>query len=185
MEGDISMTSASNATKHVVLRLVEIGDAKFVLSLRLDESLNRYLSKVEGGLDTQKEWIKAYKEREAISEEYYYVIEATDGEELGVVRLYDFRGHAFCWGSWILKSGRPKYAVIESALAVYEMAFYSLGFECSHFQVLKGNEKAISFHRRFGATQVGEDEEYVYFNLLKETYEAMRTGFREFLTGTP
>lgn len=126
---------------------------------------------MENDLNAQRERIKAYKNREARSEEYYYAIEASDSERLGVVRLYDFRDDSFSWGSWILKRGAPKYAAIEFAFAVYELAFYTFGFTRSHFELVKGNDRVIAFHRRFGAKQIDEDETNVYFviNKVKRT----------------
>lgn len=182
-KGGYSMKHPGHALKHIVLRLVEEDDAEFILSLRIDDDRNRYLSTVKNDLNAQREWIKAYKNREARSEEYYYVIEASDSERLGVVRLYDFRDDSFCWGSWILKRGAPKYAAIESALAVYELAFYTFGFNRSHFDVVKGNDRVIAFHRRFGAKQIDEDETNVYFVISKENYETTREKYRKFLAG--
>jgi len=117
-------------------KLVSLNDAEFILSLRLDENKNKHLSSVANNLNAQKEWIESYKKREENNLEYYYIIVIGE-EKLGTVRLYDFKGDSFSWGSWILKKGVPPYAAIESALLVYEIAFYKLGFKCSHFDVRK------------------------------------------------
>ena len=63
---------------NTVLRLVVEEDAQFILQLRLDESLNRFLSKVDSNQDEQREWIKRYKCREREKLEYYFIIESRD-----------------------------------------------------------------------------------------------------------
>ena len=167
-------------SKHTRLRLVEIEDAEFILSLRLNEDLNRFISKVDNNIQRQKEWIKAYKEREQRKEEYYFIVESNKGEKLGNVRLYDFSGDSFCWGSWIIKNGSPIFVAIESALLVYEYAFYHLGFSKSHFDVRKVNKKVIAFHKRFGAKITSEDELNYYFNIRREDYERIKNKYTKY-----
>ncbi|MFX3935327.1 GNAT family N-acetyltransferase; N-acetyltransferase, partial [Streptococcus suis] len=90
---------------------------------------------------SQAEWIRNYKNRENNGEEYYFIIFRSDDQSpIGTVRLYDFHENpkSFCWGSWILNEHKTKYAAVESALLVYEAGFSTLGFEQSHFEVMKG-----------------------------------------------
>lgn len=154
--------------KSIRIRLVEPKDAAFILSLRLDDRYNQFLSKVAGSLAAQEQWIRAYKDDEIAKRQFYFIIERLDGIPCGTVRLYDFREDSFCWGSWILNDKKTKYASIESAILVYKFGFDHLGFVKSHFDVMKGNEKVISFHKRFGAEVVGEDDDNFYFEITKE-----------------
>ena len=55
------------------LRLVQLEDAEFILTLRMDERLNRFISMVEAGLNKQVAWLVSYKAREANGEEYYFI----------------------------------------------------------------------------------------------------------------
>jgi RimJ/RimL family protein N-acetyltransferase len=171
-------------TKNLQLRLAQVSDAEFILSLRLDASKNQYLSAVTNDLQAQRDWLAKYKVREQARQEYYFIIESHALEPLGVVRLYDFQGDSFCWGSWILKPGAPALAAIESALAVYETAFYALGFQRSHFEVRKGNSKVMDFHLRFGAVVVHEDDLEHHFCFEKLTYERTRLRYQRFLQAT-
>ncbi len=164
-------------SKTIKLRLVEEGDAEFILSLRLDQRYNQYLSHVCDDLNKQRAWIKQYKNSEASSTEYYFIIERHDGFKCGTVRLYDFQKESFCWGSWILNKDKTRTAAIESALLVYKLGFEELDFRKSHFHVLKGNDRVISFHTKFGAKQVSEDNESCYFIFRKETYLLKRKEF--------
>ena len=54
---------------NIDLRPVEIDDAEFILSLRIDQKLNQYLSPVENDLEKQREWIKNYR---LYSRDLYY-----------------------------------------------------------------------------------------------------------------
>lgn len=167
--------------KNINLRTVEIEDAEFIFSMRQNQNKTKYLSKVTGTVESQKEWIKNYKQREEEKKEFYFVIELKDEKKLGLVRMYDFQDDSFCWGSWLIKEDAPKTTAIESALQIYEFGFYNLGFEKSHFDVRKGNDKVIAFHKRFGAKIVDEDELDYFFNFEKSDYEIIKEKYKRYL----
>jgi RimJ/RimL family protein N-acetyltransferase len=167
--------------KHISFRLVAESDAPFIFALRSDSKKNKHLSATVGSLDAQIEWIRTYKHREQAEQEFYYIIEGAAHEQLGVVRLYDFQGNSFCWGSWILIDDAPFYASIESALLVYEIAFYQLGFEKSHFDVRKQNKRVLDFHTRFGAEITHEDADNYFLKLEKPVYEETKKHYRKFI----
>lgn len=146
--------------KSLVFRNAVVADAEFIISLRTDEEKSRYLSYTSPDTQAQRDWLEQYGHAE---NQAYFIIESLTGEPLGTIRLYDPRGCSFCWGSWILKSGRPSGAAMESALMVYSYAVDHLGFRAAHFDVRRGNEKVWQFHERFGAVRVSEDElDYFY-----------------------
>ena len=122
-------------SKNVNLRLVEESDAQFILELRLNDSLNRYLSTVDDNLSKQIKWINNYKKRETQKEEFYFIIENKKNELIGSVRLYDFLENSFSWGSWILNNKKSPTSAIESALLVYQFGFNDLSFQKSHFEM--------------------------------------------------
>lgn len=167
--------------KHVKLRLATVNDSEFILNLRLDTNLNKYVSEVDNDLEKQKQWMVGYKEREQNRKEFYFIIESLQGESYGAVRLYNFKGGSFCWGSWMIQKDSPAYASIESALSIYEFAFYTLGFHRSHFDVRKGNDKVVKFHEGFGAKRVSSDTENYYFNFEKTDYEITKKRYKKFL----
>ena len=167
--------------KNINLRTVEIEDAEFIYNMRQNQNKTKYLSKVTGTVESQKEWIKNYKQREDKQKEFYFLIESKNSEKLGLVRMYDFKDESFCWGSWLIKEDAPKTTAIESALQIYEFGFYKLGFEKSHFDVRKGNDKVIAFHQRFGAKIVSEDELDYFFNFEKSDYEITKEKYKRYL----
>lgn len=161
-------------SKTVQLRLVEESDAEFIVSLRVDEKYNKHLSAVTGDVEAQVNWIRRYKEDEANKQQFYFIIERLDGVRCGTVRVYDFVGDSFCWGSWILNEDKTRYAAIESAFLVYQFAFEELGFQKCHFDVRKGNDRVISFHEKMGATRTGETELDYLFQITKEAVSESR-----------
>ena len=167
--------------KNLNLRTVAIEDAEFIYNMRQNQNKTKYLSRVTGTVESQKEWIKNYKQREEEKKEFYFVIESKDKRKLGLVRMYDFQDNSFCWGSWLIKEDAPKSTAIESALQIYEFGFYSLGFEKSHFDVRKENDKVIAFHQRFGAKIVDEDELNYFFNFEKSDYEIIKEKYKRYL----
>lgn len=145
--------------KTLCFRDATVADAPFILSLRTDEKKSRFLSATSSDLAAQCAWLERYI---SMKEQAYFMIEYQD-ELIGTVRLYDARANSFCWGSWILKDGRPSQAAMESALMVYAYAIDHLGFGAAHFDVRKGNERVWQFHERFGARRTAETElDYLY-----------------------
>lgn len=164
--------------KNIYFRLVELKDAEFIVSLRVDRK-NKFLTTID--IDNQLKWLGEYKKREAAKSEYYFIICTNSNEPCGAVRVYDFIGDSFCWGSWLLNSNAPATAGIESALLVYEFAFYYLKFCHCHFDVRVANVKVRAFHERMGASIIKADELDVYYELPKATYEVIKTKYSKYL----
>lgn len=161
----------SAMAKTIKFRLITIDDAEFILSLRTDGNLNKHLSQTSSSVAQQKEWILNYKKREGKGDEYYFIICRNDNDEaVGTVRLYDFINDkkSFCWGSWILNENKTKYAAMESAFLVYQIAFEKLGFERAHFDVRRENIKVIAFHQKMGAEIVAENNLDIFLKLKKK-----------------
>ena len=167
--------------KNINLRTVEIDDAEFIYSMRKNQLKTKYLSKITGTIENQKEWIKDYKDREKEKKEFYFILESKDNINHGLVRIYDFKDESFSWGSWLIKEDAPKTTAIESALQIYEFAFYKLGFNKCHFEVQKGNDKVIAFHKRFGAKIITENELEYFFNFEKSDYKNVKEKYKRYL----
>ena len=169
-------------SKTIRLRLVEKSDAEFILKLRLDEKYNQFLSSVSPDLQSQRDWIRKYKNDEKIKKQFYFIIERIDGLPCGTVRVYDLKENSFCWGSWILNEDKTHYAALESAFLVYQFGFKVLGYNKSHFDVMKGNEKVISFHTKMGAKEIGTDQQNRYFEITDYAVQAIQDRLANKLT---
>jgi len=167
--------------KNINMRTVDVNDAEFIYNMRSDTKRTKYLSPITGTIETQKTWIKAYKEKELNKEEFYFIIESKQKESYGLIRLYDIKGDSFSWGSWLIKESAPTSTAIESALLLYQFAFDTLKFTKSHFDVRKENHRVLSFHKRFGATISTEDEHNFYFSFTKESYSKIKQKYKRYL----
>jgi hypothetical protein len=148
--------------KSIVLRNVQVEDAEFILSLRLDPQKGSYLSPVEADVEKQREWIRTYLRSKG---QAYFLICDLAMRPLGTVRIYDAIGESFSWGSWILKKGAPPSAAIESAVLVYWLATKYWNFVASHFQVRRDNASVLAFHEKFGAERVTQTTEEAEIHL--------------------
>lgn len=172
------------ASKHLKFTLVQETDAAFIVELRNNIKLNKYLSKSVATIKEQKQWIIEYKKREHEKIEFYFKINTLNEEELGFIRIYniDYINKTFTWGSWIIKEERPSYSALESALLIYKYAFEKLHMEKSYFDVRKENIHVLSFHKKMGAIKTGEDSLNEYFEITKEIYEnSIKTKYKKYL----
>jgi RimJ/RimL family protein N-acetyltransferase len=166
--------------KNISLRLVNIEDAEFIVNLRMKKG--EFLSETSPNISKQKEWLLLYKKREKLKEEFYFIIQDQHNKAVGTVRIYDFKNNlSFCWGSWIILNGSPFYYAIESALLVYETAFYHLKFQKSHFDVRKNNVSVAKFHLKMGAKIIKENEKDYFFEYNKQEYEAIKNKYIKYL----
>ncbi len=169
-------------SKTIYFRLAQPADAQFIHSLRVDEGYNKYLSKVDDDVTKQEKWLIEYKKREALGQEFYYIIHRkSDSLPIGTVRIYDFLGDkdSFCWGSWILNANKTRYAALECALLIYDFAFLELGFKRCHMDIRKQNLKVIEFHKKFGVKIIGETEADLIGHYFPEDYLRIKDDIRK------
>lgn len=156
----------------IEMRLARPSDASYIYSLRINPQYNQHLSLAPPNIDAQEKFLEGYVAREKAGLEYYFIIKnKVTGKDCGTVRIYDLLDDSFCWGSWILDAEKTRFAALESALFIYDFGFGLLNFGASHFDVRKDNARVITFHERFGAKRVGENEVDVFFNLSRGDLE--------------
>lgn len=162
-------------SNNLILQLVEENDANFILKLRTDANLMKYLSKTDNSLVKQKEWIKDYKKREKLREEFYFKAISIEGEDLGLVRLYniDLKTRELTFGSFIMKNEHPKYAAIETIILVMNYAFDNLKMKKVLLDVRVQNKKAKAFYQRFGFKKIFENDLDEFYELSKKEYEKL------------
>lgn len=167
------------------LRLASEADSEFLLSLRLDPTRNQNISSTSSDLAEQCSWMRSYEERYAHGKEAYFVIEV-DGVPHGSLRLYDYlpEYNSFCWGSWIIRPGSPPSTAFHSAILVYDLAFGSLGFARSHFNVRQSNNSVWKFHEKMGARLAREDTSNRFYNYEVKDYRQARERLQKFTQRT-
>lgn len=171
------------STKNTELIPVEISDAEFIYSLRIDSRLNKHISSINGTIIDQARWIEDYKKREKNNEEFYFIIKRTDNDKkIGTIRLYDItKDNGFCWGSWILNEDKMKSSAIESAYLIYKFGFYHKKYKFSYFQVDKKNKEVIAFHKKTGAAIIKEDEVNYHFEFHMENFIKLKEKYSKYI----
>ena len=167
--------------KYVKLRLVELEDAPFIVTLRNYAKSQKFLSATSTSVEAQEQWMRDYKTREKQGIEFYYIIQLHDDSPVGLIRLYDLKAEIFSGGSWIIAPGYPHHIAVETVLLLYDLCFDQLGYEKILLQVVKENQSVIRFHKRFGAIVDREDEKCVYLINTNLTVRRPRERFRELL----
>lgn len=136
------------------LRPVTLEDAPFIVALRTDPLLNRFVHEISGRVEDQASWIQGYLLR---PDDYYFIVEDADSSEpQGTIGLYHAKSESKNaeWGRWILKRG--SMAALESAWLIYEAGFSELQLANLCSRTLAENRAVVSFHDSFGASRVAE-----------------------------
>lgn len=158
----------------ITLRPVEEEDAEFILKLRTDSELGRFISPTSPKIDDQVKWIQEYKVREKAGLEYYFIAQDQIGNRFGTIRLYNFDVNSFEIGSWLFRSDSPMGMAVKAHFIGFEIGFENLEKEYSRFEIRKKNKPVLRYMKDFITTLVGEDELNFYFTLTKENFYLRR-----------
>lgn len=152
------------------LKLVDMKDAKFILKLRQNKELNKYISPTSIDLDNQKKWIENYLEREKKKEEFYFIVQTKKGISCGTVRIYniDNKMKECVWGSFILAKDRPNGSYSEVIELSLNFAFEILKMKKILLDVSKENKKAIYIYEKSGFKKYREDNLNYYYEKIEE-----------------
>lgn len=130
------------------LRPISNDDAGFVVGLRSNPDLNKFLHVSSGQVEDQLNWLASYFKRKG---DFYFIIERRGSRTPeGTISLYDIdeTHRTGEWGRWILKPG--SLAAIESAYLIYSVAFELLGLDHVYCRTVADNRKVVSFHDSCG-----------------------------------
>lgn len=125
--------------------------AQFILSLRTDPDLSRFLHATSPSLADQLAWMAAYETRPG---DYYFIVwDQREAAPVGTISIYDIADKAGEWGRWLIRPG--SLAAVESALLVYRLGFEQLGLERLYCRTLADNTRVVSFHDSMEAQRSG------------------------------
>lgn len=133
------------------LRPIADSDASFVVGLRNNPELNRFLHASSSKLEDQLAWQTKYYQRTG---DYYFMIERSlDGVREGTIALYDIDTSMNTgeWGRWILKPG--SLAAVESALLIYRAGFDVFRLDSVYCRTVAENARVVSFHDSCGISE--------------------------------
>ncbi len=151
------------------VRLVNENDVDYILSLRTDKRLSRYIHKTDDNREKQIEWIRNYKKREQEGREYYFIY-FHNGEPVGVNRIYNIFEYYGTIGSWICNPNNETEVSLATYLLMFELMYDHIKLDITLFDVRKENKHVWKLHKVLGAQLVGESDLDYYFTLNKATY---------------
>lgn len=167
-------------TKKVYLVNIGLKDAKYILKLRLNKNLAKYLNKTSRSVDLQKKWLKEYLKRNLQKKEYYFKFQIKNKKKftnIGLGRIIDLGRKNFSFGSWIIEEGFSKLLSIECVLSMYKFAFEKLKYKNNKMWMDKRNKKIILFHEAMGAKKEKSDKTQVYYNFNYKNYITIKSRF--------
>lgn len=146
------------------LRPASIEDSEFIVSLRADKLLGRYLGDSAESVESQRQWMATYLNR---PDDYYFVVERNrDGVREGTVGIYEIQKgmprSAAEWGRWLLRKG--SLAATESCRLIYTVGFDILGLTEVFCRTVAANSAVISFHQGCG---LGEGKLLLHHFMLR------------------
>lgn len=158
------------------VRLVREEDAEFIVRLRTDEKLSKYIHPTENNIQKQIDYIKGYKEREARGEDYYFIF-LYQNQSVGVARLYNITEQCFTFGSWLFVPDIPFWVSAAGALITREIGFEMLDKELEKEVdgTHEDNKGVISFSKMLGMNfdsyRIDAKGKYLTGALKKEDFE--------------
>lgn len=153
------------------VRFVNKSDASFILALRTDPQLGRFISETSSEIGQQIKWLENYKLREKEGKEYYFIYYYKE-EPMGVNRIYNinFEKKEAVGGSFVFKKRCLLELPVLATLIQLDIAFNLLGIDKILGDIRKGNQKVVKFHKILKVHFTGEDEQNLYYEYDRDTF---------------
>lgn len=134
------------------LSLVEISDASDIVALRSNPELTQFMVTVEHNVSNQEEWIRKYKAREKLGEDFYFAYRR-GAELVGFARLshIDYLDRTCSFSSWI-KNPNVKGGGAHMLLSRLDIAFEYLNLDKVYASIHGNNSKAMRYWKCFNCT---------------------------------
>ena len=131
--------------KYVTLRSVEESDAEFILSVRNNPRISRYLPPLNVTIEQQQQWISKQREDK---DSYYFLLETPSGTPIGTLGIYDIVGdHGECGRSCCI--GEP-FMAVEAGTLLTDFIFNTLKLAYTTIWVYEGNKPVIALNQSYG-----------------------------------
>ena len=150
-------------------RFVIEEDAEFIIKLRTNSKLSRYISKTDVNIQRQMEWIRLYTEREKRGLEFYFIFLFHD-KPIGLSRIYNIVGNHFTQGSWVFSLDAPVGSAVLGNIISCEFAFDLPGMEYLLSDARKQNH-THRYVKSFHPEIIGETDLDVFYKISKENYQ--------------
>ena len=171
------------------LRSPAEGDAQFIVDLRCDPEVARFLHPIPGDLESQRAWEAAAMARD--DDLPLVVFRRTTGAPVGGIGIsrIDRALEAAEWGRWALR--RNSLAAVESVFLVFTTGFEVLGLGSLYCRTLADNARAIAFHESLGLRREltgvldvdGRSAPFVQHRIAKDAWPEARERLRILAVG--
>lgn len=151
------------------VRLVRENDTPFIMQLRTNENLSRFIHRTDSDVSKHLLWLQSYLEREADGRDYYFIY-FEGNRPVGLNRIYNIYEYYGTIGSWICSPDNEPEVSLKTYFFMLDILFECLNLELSIFDVRKSNKKVWKLHKSVGAQQIGQSEVDYYFSLNKPDY---------------
>lgn len=172
-----SIESYASESSHLgtSLRPICLDDAEFILGLRNNETLNKYISSTSNSLSSQQQWISDYLVRYQVGLEAYFLI-MNEGKARGTIRIYNYDANASTttYGSWLLAPDSPASCAFSSTILNHDLCFNVLKFTRIIFDVRIDNKSVWRFHESVGARFIREGESDRFYEITNDIYPQIR-----------
>lgn len=161
------------------VRLATEIDTDFIMSLRTDSELSKFIHKTDSDVQKHLEWFRKYKQRESEARDYYFIY-FKDEKPVGLNRIYNIYEYYGTIGSWLCAPTNEVEVSMATHLFLHDIIFEVVGLDLTLFDVRKGNKHVWKLHEMTGAQRVGESDIDYYYVTTKADY----LNRREFLLET-
>lgn len=153
------------------VRLVNLDDAEFIVSLRADPEKTKAMVTLEPNVEKQRQWIAEYKKREREGLDYYFIYINKENIKIGINRIsqINYEKKECKTSSWIAINGLD-YEPLKMALIRNEITFNVLGINCCWGDVHKENKKVIKVLGLFGGRFFDKSEDFYQIIITKEGF---------------
>jgi hypothetical protein len=153
------------------VRFVEESDAKFIMELRINPDLSKYIHETTPDVELQRTWIRNYLKRQNNGEDFYFMFEKPKGTKLGICRIYDVKEDSFTIGSWIFSRQAPIGSSILADIITREIAYKLFPLKQHLFDVKRRNITVNRYHETYKSELLYQDEETNYYTCSKKNFE--------------
>lgn len=161
-------------------RLVTEKDTDYILSLRTNKELTKFIHQTSNDKEKHLQWFRKYKQREAEARDYYFIYEK-DGKPVGLNRIYNIFEYYGTIGSWICNPDNPMEVSMATYFMMLDILFEVLDLDLTIFDVRISNKHVWKLHESMGAQRVGQSDIDYYFVMNKPSYISHRGKYLDLL----
>ena len=164
--------------KYLNLRIAIESDAEFILDLRLNPELNKFIGKTDPSVEKQREWLtKTYKNEN----DFMYIIEDKNSNKCGTIALYDidYVKKRAEWGRLILQKDTLFSIPIEASIQLLNFAFKKMKLVELYGGASNVNKSVVDYHKTY-ANVSAVDENFTWFSFDVNCLTKLKNKYRNF-----